>query len=67
MRVKATAIVGAFALSSLVALTGCDKDKATVQLHEPGKYLGPTDPLAKKGATDEEALKKRFASIQTDR
>ena len=53
----------------ITALTGCDDPKATVQLHEPGKYVGKVDPLLEKskdGANDK-ALQERFAQIQRDR
>tara|TARA_R110001592_G_scaffold322413_1_gene601348 strand:- start:240 stop:425 length:186 start_codon:yes stop_codon:yes gene_type:complete len=54
---------------TLAALAGCDDPKATVQLHEPGKYLGAKDPLLEKtaGGAKDEALKDRFAQIQRDR
>ncbi|MFK7965817.1 MAG: hypothetical protein AB8C46_17785 [Burkholderiaceae bacterium] len=55
--------------AGIVTLAGCDDPRSKVQLHAPGKYLGPVDPLLEKSASgsNEEALKQRFASIQRDR
>lgn len=64
-----TIISLASGLVVVAALTGCDDPKATVQLHEPGKYVGKVDPLLEKskdGANDK-ALQERFAQIQRDR
>ena len=59
----------AIGLVSLTALAGCDDPKATVKLHEPGKYLGKQDPLLGKtaGGANDKAIKDRFAQIQSDR
>jgi len=60
----------ALALGALVVgtLTGCDDPQSKVELHSPGKYVGPVDPLLEKSASgvNEEALKQRFA-MQRDR
>jgi len=59
----------ALGILGVVTLMGCDDPRSKVQLHEPGKYIGPVDPLLEKSASgaNEEALKQRFASIQRDR
>ncbi len=63
--------ISAMALSVLcvATLTGCDDPKAQVQLHKPGKYLGPVDPLLEKSASgvNDKALKDRFTQFQRDR
>ncbi len=61
---------GIFAVALFVAaagLSGCYED-ASVTVHEPGKYKGAKDPLlSQQAAARDEALKKRFQIVQTDR
>ncbi|MDH3316851.1 MAG: hypothetical protein OER43_13940 [Gammaproteobacteria bacterium] len=61
---------GIFAVALFVAvagLSGCYED-ASVTVHEPGKYKGTKDPLlSQQVAARDEALKKRFQIVQTDR
>ena len=48
-------------------LGGCYED-ASVTVHEPGKYKGDKDPLlSQQASARDEALKKRFQIVQTDR
>jgi hypothetical protein len=64
-------VLSVLALSVFLAvpLAGCDHERATATAFEPGKYQGKTDPLLAKtkGGANDEAIKKRFAMIQTDR
>ena len=60
MRTLSIATMSALAM---VMLSGCDNEKARVQLHEPGKYLGKATVVK----VDEDAIKKRFSAVQTDR
>lgn len=66
MRVLTVLALGVFLA---VPLSGCDHERAKVTTYEPGKYKGQTDPLVAKtkGGVNDEAIKKRFAMIQTDR
>jgi hypothetical protein len=59
----------AWAGCAAVLLAGCYDEGPTVGLHEPGKYLGPKDPLLEtaKSAQHEEVLAQRFKTVQTDR
>lgn len=58
----------AITLISVLLLSGCFEEPE-VQLHEPGQYSGPKDPLLDVAGTSEqeERLAKRFQMIQTDR
>ena len=49
-------------------LAGCT-ESTTVELHEPGEYLGKTDPLLQVAGTREQAekLRERVLMVQTDR
>jgi hypothetical protein len=44
-------------------------EPADLGYHQPGKYVGKTDPLIARTATPEyaEQLRQRFDSVQTDR
>ena len=55
-------------LATVLLLTGC-YEEAQVQVHQPGQYMGPQDPLLKLAGTAEqnERLAKRLQAIQTDR
>ncbi|MGB7183340.1 MAG: hypothetical protein WA888_07640 [Burkholderiaceae bacterium] len=66
MRVISVLALGVFLA---VPLAGCDSERASVDQHTPGKYTGQIDPLLEKtkGGANDEAIKKRFAMIQTDR
>lgn len=66
MRVLSVIALGVFLA---VPLSGCDSERAQVDQHTPGQYTGKTDPLLEKtkGGVNDEAIKKRFAMIQTDR
>jgi hypothetical protein len=60
--ILAVALVVAAAGSS-----GCYED-VDVTVHEPGKYKGGEDPLlSQQASARDEALKKRFQIVQTDR
>jgi hypothetical protein len=53
---------------SLLTLTACYESPG-ISYHEPGKYKGPKDPLLElqRSPDQQEALRKRFALVQTDR
>ena len=54
-------------LAGALALTGCYESGDAV-VHQPGVYMGKTDPLlAANAKTRAEQLKARFQGIQTDR
>jgi len=55
-------------VASLVVLAGCH-EPVSVTVYEPGEYKGAPDPLLKTLAKAEhrDALKERFATVQTDR
>lgn len=61
---------GILAIALVVAaagLSGCYED-TDVTIHEPGKYKGAQDPLlSQQASARDEALKKRFQIVQTDR
>lgn len=72
MQLTAITRVLSVAAASLVLaapLAGCDSERAQIDLHKPGQYTGKTDPLLAKtqGGANDEAIRKRFAMIQTDR
>jgi type IV pilus biogenesis protein CpaD/CtpE len=52
-----------------LALAGCYDTDPVVQIHKPGKYKGPPDPLVKKMAStqQDEIFANRFKMVQTDR
>lgn len=54
--------------ASAVLLSAC-YEEPTVQLHEPGKYQGATDPFLNVAGTPEQnaRLESRFLAVQTDR
>jgi hypothetical protein len=53
----------------VLALAGCYDEPAVVELHKPGAYRGPVDPLMSKSASaqQDEILEQRFKMVQTDR
>jgi hypothetical protein len=61
------AAAGLLAVCLLIA--GCEDADLTVDLHEPGVYKGPQDPLLDAGASPEfeSRLRDRFSAVQTDR
>lgn len=66
--------IGAAAVA-VVALAGCDglveriAEPLNVELHEPGKYVGKTDPLLDQSGTSEHQARiaERFERAATDR
>jgi len=66
--VRASRSILAACVASLVVLAGCH-EPVSVTVYEPGEYKGAPDPLLKTLAKAEhrDALKERFATVQTDR
>lgn len=59
-------------LIAVAGLGGCDQsieEPPGIQLHEPGEYLGKTDPFLEKSGTPEleNQLADRLRRVQTDR
>jgi hypothetical protein len=67
MSFSRTFAVAAITIAAIV-MTGC-YEEPDLQLHEPGKYRGATDPLLKVAGTPEQdkRLASRFLAVQTDR
>jgi hypothetical protein len=65
MYLKSLIFVVAF---SIMALAAC-YESPDITFHEPAEYKGSGDPLLEKQASSEqqEALRKRFLQVQTDR
>ncbi len=64
---KSKGILAVALFVSAAGLSGCYED-TDVTVHEPGKYKGDQDPLlSQQASARDEALKKRFQIVQTDR
>ena len=57
------------AIAGCVVLMSACYEEPSVQVHEPGKYQGATDPFLNVAGTPEqdERLESRFLAVQTDR
>ena len=65
---RASRTILAACVASMAMLAGCH-EPVSVTVYEPGEYKGAPDPLLKTLAKPEhhDALKERFATVQSDR
>lgn len=61
-------VLGVIAAVGMLALSGCYRSP-DINLHSPGAYKGPTDPLLKLEANpqQQQKLQQRFDLVQRDR